>query len=146
MKKQKEEPPPRWPVAWPWQGEIRDGPRSRDLEKNVARQFLVWAKNSQTREKLFGPPMTEFIMRNLICAQFGQEPWERSDIPPGENWDVPLLTSLDRHKCFFRIVGVRGFDEHGNDLPLEEEEGEEEQEQEATPEQPPAQSAEPAQT
>jgi hypothetical protein len=87
-------------------GGFRDWQSRRDTESQIARQFQEWVLQSQTQEKLFGPPMTEFIMRNRIRMQFGRGQIAREDIPPGENWDIPLITQAEHTACFYKIIGT----------------------------------------
>jgi hypothetical protein len=87
-------------------GAFRDWQAKQDTESNIVRQFQAWVRQPQTREKIFGPPMTEFMMRNHIRRTFGRELIAREDIPPGENWDIPLINPNERIKCFWRIIGL----------------------------------------
>lgn len=92
-------------VEWE-KGGFRDWRAKQDTESRIVQQFWGWVRQPQTREKIFGPPMTEFLMRNYIHQTFGREPIAREDIPPGMNWDIPLNNRKERIKCFWRIIGL----------------------------------------
>ena len=91
-----------------------------EAEIRVVEQFQAWVRKPETHERLFGPPMTEFTLRNRIRQQFGRELFTREDIPPGENWDIPLTNRKERMRCFARIVGVSmpGADDENTDPPI----------------------------